>query len=139
MSFVLDASMTMSWCFADESTPFGRQVLTELFDSYAVVPALWPFEIANVLAINEKRGRITEAISQEFLQTLSGLDIRIDNFSRTVDGMTLLPLVRRYGLSAYDAAYLELAKRLGLPLASFDNELIAAASREGVALVGQRT
>jgi predicted nucleic acid-binding protein len=139
MSFVLDASMTMSWCFADESTPFGRQVLTELFDSYAVVPALWPFEIANVLAINEKRGRITEAISQEFLQTLTGLDIRIDNFSRTVDGMTLLPLVRRYGLSAYDAAYLELAKRLGLPLASFDNELIAAASREGVALVGQRT
>jgi predicted nucleic acid-binding protein len=92
-----------------------------------------------VLAINEKRGRITEAISQEFLQTLSGLDIRIDHSSRTVDGMTLLPLVQRHGLSAYDAAYLELAKRMGLPLASFDHELIAAASREGITLVGQQT
>ena len=139
MPFVLDASMTMSWCFADESTPYGRGVLAALLDTYAEVPTLWPFEIANVLAINEKRGRITEAISQEFLQTLSGLDIRIDHSSRTVDGMTLLPLVRRHGLSAYDAAYLELAKRMGLPLASFDHELIAAASREGIALVGQQT
>jgi predicted nucleic acid-binding protein len=135
MPFVLDASMTMSWCFADESTPYGRQVLSKLFDSYAAVPALWPFEIANVLAVNEKRGRITEARSEEFLQTLSGLDIRIDKSSRTVDGMNLLPLVRRHGLSAYDAAYLELAMRLALPLASYDKELIAAASREGIVLV----
>jgi predicted nucleic acid-binding protein len=139
MAFVLDASMTMSWCFADESTPYGRQVLAALLDSYAEVPALWPFEIANVLAINEKRQRITEATSQEFLQTLSGLDIRIDHSSSAVEGKALLPLVRRYGLTAYDAAYLELAKRKGLPLASFDKELIEAAAREGIVLVGQQT
>jgi predicted nucleic acid-binding protein len=138
MSFVLDASMTMSWCFADESTPYGRRVLAELIESYAEVPALWSFEIANVLATNEKRQRISEAISQEFLQTLSGLDIRIDRSSPAVDGKTLLPLVRRYGLTAYDAAYLELAKRKGLPLATFDKELIAAASLEGIALVGRQ-
>jgi predicted nucleic acid-binding protein len=138
MPFVLDASMTMSWCFADESTPYGRRVLAELLDSYAEVPALWPFEIANVLATNEKRRRITEAISEEFLQTLAGLDIRIDHSLPTVYGLTLLPLVRRHGLTAYDAAYLELAKRKGLPLATFDNELIAAASLEGIALVGQQ-
>jgi predicted nucleic acid-binding protein len=137
MPFVLDASMTMSWCFADESTPYGRRVLAALLDSHAEVPALWPFEIANVLAINEKRRRITEAASQEFLQTLSGLDIRIDQSSSAVDGRILLPLVRRYGLTAYDAAYLELAKRKGLPLATFDKDLIAAASLEGIALVGQ--
>jgi predicted nucleic acid-binding protein len=135
MPFVLDASMTMSWCFADESTPFGRSVLASLVDTYAEVPALWPFEIANVLAVNERRRRITEAISNEFLQTLSGLDIRIDRSFHAADGKTLLPLVRRHGLSAYDAAYLELAKRKGLPLASFDRELIAAAALEGIALV----
>ena len=137
MPFVLDASMTMSWCFADESTPYSRSVLALLLGSYAEVPALWPFEIANVLAINEKRRRISDAVSDEFLQTLSGLDIRIDKSSRAVDGNTLLPLTRRYGLTAYDAAYLELAKRKQLPLASFDKELIKAAAQEGIALIGQ--
>ena len=136
MPFVLDASMTMSWCFADESTPYSRQVLDSLLDSYAEVPALWPFEIANVLAVNEKRQRLTKAASVEFLQTLSGLDIRIDRSFPEVDGKVLLPLVWRYGLTAYDTAYLELAKRKGLPLATFDKELIAAASLEGVTLVG---
>jgi len=136
MPFVLDASMTMSWCFADESTPYSRRVLDSLLDSYVEVPALWTFEIANVLAVNEKRQRLTKAASVEFLQTLSGLDIRIDRSFPMVDGKVLLPLVWRYGLTAYDAAYLELAKRKGLPLATFDKELIAAASLEGVALVG---
>jgi predicted nucleic acid-binding protein len=70
MPFVLDASMTMSWCFADESTPYSRLVLDSLLDSYAEVPALWTFEIANVLAVNEKRQRLTKAASIEFLQTL---------------------------------------------------------------------
>ena len=139
MPFVLDASMAMSWCFADESTPYSRQVLATLLDSYAEVPALWPFEIANVLAVNEKRRRITEAISQEFLETLAGLDIRIDKSLPGVDGNALLLLARRFGLTAYDAAYLELAKRKGLPLATFDRELIEAAAQEGVALVGRQT
>ena len=136
MPFVLDASMTMSWCFADESTPTSRRVLDLLLDSYAEVPALWTFEIANVLAVNEKRQRLTKAASVEFLQTLSGLDIRIDRSFPGLDGKVLLPLVWRYGLTAYDAAYLELAKRKGLPLATFDKELIAAALLEGVTLVG---
>jgi len=136
MPFVLDASMTMSWCFADESNPYSRRVLDSLLDSYAEVPALWPFEIANVLAVNEKRRRLTKTASVEFLQTLSGLDIRIDRSFPMVDGKVLLPFVWRYGLTAYDAAYLELAKRKGLPLATFDKELIAAATLEGVALVG---
>ena len=139
MPFVLDASMAMSWCFADESTPYSRQVLATLLDSYAEVPALWPFEIANVLAVNEKRRRITEAISQEFLETLAGLDIRIDKSLPGVDGNALLLLARRFGLTAYDADYLELAKRKGLPLATFDRELIEAAAQEGVALVGRQT
>jgi predicted nucleic acid-binding protein len=135
MPLVLDASMTMSWCFADESTPASRRVLDLLLDSYAEVPALWSFEVANVLAVNEKRQRLTKAASVEFLQKLSGLDIRIDRSFPAVDGEVLLPLVWRYGLTAYDAAYLELAKRKGLPLATFDKELIAAAPIEGVKLI----
>jgi predicted nucleic acid-binding protein len=135
MPFVLDASMTMSWCFADESTPASQRVLDLLLDSYAEVPALWSFEVANVLAVNEKRQRLTKAASAEFLQKLSGLDIRIDRSFPAMDGKLLLPLVWRYGLTAYDAAYLELAIRKGLPLATFDKELIAAAPLEGVKLI----
>jgi predicted nucleic acid-binding protein len=71
------------------------------------------------------------------LQTLAGLDIRIDQATPPIDGKALLPLVRRYGLTAYDAAYLELARRKGLPLATFDKDLILAATQEGVELVSQ--
>jgi predicted nucleic acid-binding protein len=138
MPFVIDASITMSWCFADESAPYSRGVLQSLLDTYAEVPALWLFEVANVLAVGERRQRITAALSDEFLKALSGLDIRIEPRTSPVASMDLLVLVRRYGLTAYDAAYLELAKRKGLPLATLDKELITAASHESVALVGQR-
>ena len=135
MPFVLDASMTMSWCFVDESTPYGRIVLQSLLDTYAEVPALWTFEVANVLAVSERKQRIVPALSDEFLRVLAGLDIRVEQPFTPVAGANLLQLVRRYGLTAYDAAYLELAKRKGLALATFDKDLIKAASQEGVALV----
>jgi predicted nucleic acid-binding protein len=138
MPFVLDTSLTMSWCFADESTDLSRSVLESLSHTYAEVPALWLVEVANVLAINERKSRINTALSDEFLTSLSGLDIRVDQREPRVDGTDLLPLVRRYGLTAYDAAYLELAKRKGLPLATFDKDLIRVAPQEGVALVGDR-
>ncbi len=135
MPFVLDASITMSWCFADESTPYTRSVLASLLDTYAEVPSLWTFEVANVLAVNEKKQRITSAIADEFIHTLTGLDIRVEQAAAPVNGNALLPLVRRYGLTAYDAAYLELAKRKNMPLATLDKDLIAAAPQEGVTLV----
>jgi predicted nucleic acid-binding protein len=137
MPFVLDTSVTMSWCFADESTPYTRNVLASLLDTYAEVPALWTFEVANVLAVNERRKRITSTISDEFMRTLASLDIRVEQAAPPIDGTTLLPLARRYGLTAYDAAYFELAKRRGLPLATLDTDLLLAAPQEGVALVGQ--
>lgn len=137
MPIVLDTSMTMSWCFADESTRYSRSVLQLLLTTYAEVPALWLFEVANVLAVNERRQRITSALADEFLKTLARLDIRVEQREPPISGADLLPLVRRYGLTAYDSAYLELAKRKGLPLATFDRELIQAALREGVALVPQ--
>jgi predicted nucleic acid-binding protein len=138
MPFILDASITMSWCFADESAPYSRSVLQSLSETYAEVPPLWIFEVANVLAIGERKQRITAALSHEFVKTLSGLDIRIEQPTAPVASIDLLVLARRYGLSAYDAAYLELARRKGLPLATLDKELIKAASQENVALVGQQ-
>jgi predicted nucleic acid-binding protein len=137
MPFVLDASMTMTWCFADEGTPYSRSVLQLLLNTYAEVPAVWVFEVANVLAIGERKQRIAAALSDEFMNVLSGLDIRIEQ--PTPPGTELLLLVRRYGLTAYDAAYLELAKRKGLALATFDSDLIKAASQENVALLGRES
>jgi predicted nucleic acid-binding protein len=118
MPLVLDASMTMIWCFSNEITTYSQSVLTTLMGSYAEVPALWLVEVTNVLAINERKKRITSLGSEEFLQTLAGLDIRIEPASQPMDGQALLSLTRRYGLTAYDAVYLELAKRKGLPLAT---------------------
>ena len=136
MPFVLDASMTMAWCFADEITPYTRYVLGLLRDTYAEVPPLWTLEVANVLAVSERRQRITSSGSEEFLDLLGGLDIRI-NHTISLGSKTLLLLARRYGLTSYDAAYLELAKRTGLPLATFDKDLLAAAAKEGVPVVTQ--
>ena len=137
MPFVLDASVTMTWCFADESTPYSRSVLQLLLSTYAEVPPVWFFEVANVLAIGERKQRIAAALSDEFMNVLSGLDIRIEQ--PTPPGTELLLLVTRYGLTAYDAAYLELAKRKGLALATFDSDLIKAASQENVALLGRES
>lgn len=136
MPLVLDASVTMSWCFADESTPYTRRVLTLLLDTYAEVPALWTFEVANVLAVNERRKRMGIAVSQEFLRTLAGLDIRVEQ-APPVDANVLLSFTRRHGLTAYDAAYLELAVRKNLSLATFDKDLIRAATQEGVTVLSQ--
>ena len=137
MPFVLDASVTIAWCLTNESTPYTRSVLSRLVDTYAEVPALWNFEVANVLAICERRQRITSVVSENFLRTLDGLDIRVEQSSPVVDANVLLPLARRYGLTAYDAAYLELSKRKNLPLATLDKDLIAAAPHEGVTLLSQ--
>ncbi len=137
MAFVIDASMTMSWCFADEMTPYSQSVLDTLRRSYAEVPALWLIEVKNVLLMNERRSRVTVQGSKEFLESLMVLDIRIESDDPSFDDRVLLPLARRHGLTAYDAAYLELARRRTLPLATFDKELIKAAPLEGVALVAQ--
>jgi predicted nucleic acid-binding protein len=137
MPFVLDASVAASWCFRDETTPYNQGILHALTTSYAEAPTLLLVEIANVLAINERKGRITPAVSALFLQKLGALDIRIEFAGPPVGGELLLPLTRRYGLTAYDAAYLELARRKSLPLATLDKDLIRAARLAGVALLSE--
>jgi predicted nucleic acid-binding protein len=134
--FVLDASMTLSWAFEGESTPFTVAVLRSLETVHAIAPALWAFEVASVLSIAERRGRMNAGAQAAFLERLRLLPIAIEHRPATWLAQQILPLARTYHLSAYDAAYLELAIREGLPLATLDDDLRRAAAGAGVALVG---
>lgn len=105
-----------------------------LQESYALVPALWHFEVGNVLIMNERKGRITSLQSQRFLELTKTLDIRTDFMSATLAEDTCLALARTHQLTVYDASYLELAVRSGLPLATIDKSLVRAAQRQSVSL-----
>lgn len=130
--FVLDCSVTMAWCFADESAPYPNQVLETLRDGEAFVPAVWPLEVANVLAAGERRQRVTEANASRFVDLLSRLRIRLDPVSGELSVGRLFALAREFSLSAYDASYLELASRRDLPLATLDKKLLSVAQNVGV-------
>ncbi|MCL5884153.1 MAG: type II toxin-antitoxin system VapC family toxin [Deltaproteobacteria bacterium] len=132
--FVLDCSVAMAWCFGDETNPYSEAVLQGLADNGAVAPSIWPLEMANVLLVAERRKRISKAQSRRFVELLQALPIAVDDVSaaRAWDGV--LSLAREQQLSAYDAAYLELAMREGLPLATLDGALRKAARSCGVAL-----
>ncbi len=129
---VLDNSVTMSWCFPDEQDPYAQDVLRALPGTAAAVPTLWPLEVANILLVGERRGRITQADSATFIGLLEGLPIHIDDETSEHAMKASLSLARAQNLSVYDAAYLELALRRGLPLATLDDKLKAAAAAVGV-------
>ena len=129
---VLDASIALSWCFRNEATAVGDRVLERLAAETASVPAIWHLEIANVLALSERRGRLTPANSSEFIALLETLDVVIHDETPSRALGRILDLARAKRLTAYDAAYLELAMRLGIPLASKDADLCDAAERLGV-------
>jgi len=131
--FVLDASVAATWAFEDESHPDAALALARLQHDGARVPSLWWFELRNALLVNERRGRITEAGTAGFLRDIGRLAIGID---RSPEGAALLTIARRHRLTVYDAAYLELAQREDLPLASLDAALRAAAAASGVQLLG---
>jgi len=133
MAFVLDASITACWAFQDEDHPDAALAFRQMRSEEAVVPCLWWFEVRNILVVNERRRRIAESDTAAFLLNLSKLRIRID---RAPDEVAVLRLARTRRLSVYDAAYLELAQREGLPLATLDADLKKAAAAEGVVLNG---
>jgi predicted nucleic acid-binding protein len=135
MAFVLDASITACWAFADEDHPDAALAFQQMRTEEAVVPCLWWFEVRNILVVNERRGRILEPDTTIFLLNLAQLRIRVD---RVPEEGAVLRLARTHRLSVYDAAYLELAKREGLPLATLDAALQKAAVGEGVALLSSR-
>jgi predicted nucleic acid-binding protein len=132
---VLDASVALSWCFKNEATTAGDRVLARLANEAASVPAIWHLEIANVLALSERRARITPANSSEFIALLETLVIVIDEETPSRALGRVLDLARAQRLTAYDAAYLELAMRLAIPLASKDAALCDAGERLGVGVL----
>jgi predicted nucleic acid-binding protein len=132
--FVLDCSVTMAWCFENESDAYARAVLASIPRGPAVVPPLWLLEVANVLLVAERRRRITGADASRFLELLGELPLVVAE-PEAIPGMAaLVTLGRELSLSAYDAAYLHLARRERMPLASRDRALRTAAGRAGVAL-----
>ncbi|WP_392476288.1 type II toxin-antitoxin system VapC family toxin [Nostoc sp. C110] len=135
MQFVLDCSVAISWCLVDENNPTANAILAIMPDAEAFVPGIWSLEIANVLLVAERRNRMTQDQSEEAITLLQSLLIQVDTATDANALGATLTLGRQEGLAAYDAAYLELALRLGLPLATIDQRLAEAATRCGVDLV----
>ena len=134
MKFVLDASVALAWCFEDTASPAADYALAVLEKGgEAIAPALWRLELANVLVMAEKRKRLSEADTARFLSLVENLPIRVVPDHGGVE--TFVVLARAHGLTAYDSAYLDLALRTGLPLATLDSQLADAARKAGVAVM----
>lgn len=137
MTVVVDASVTMSWLLMDgkpTDRDYAFSVLASLTDpdAEALVPQVWGLEVANVIARAEASGLITAAQSEAFLEMLAALDVTVDDTTHSRALTDILALARRYALSTYDAAYLELALRSGLPLATLDADLARAGKKAGI-------
>ena len=135
MAFVVDASVALAWCFEDEESVAAYRVLARLESDAAVAPPIWPLEVANGLRSAERRGRIDEREMPGLVRLLTTLPIEVEAVGLVRALGDVLPMARSLGLSTYDAAYVDLALRRGLPLATADEYLAQAAEAAGVELV----
>ena len=137
MSLVLDSSVALAWVYANETT----DAILRVFDSVRVdgawIPGLWRWEIANVLQLNVRRGRHSADFRDDALDTLALLPVKVDAEADRQAWSATLHLAERHGLTVYDAAYLEIASRRKIPLATVDRQLRAAATGEGIQLLGE--
>jgi predicted nucleic acid-binding protein len=136
MSLVLDCSITLAWVYADETTAAVRHVFDLVSQGGAWAPALWRLEVANVLEMSTRRGRHNAAFRDATLADLTHLPIQVDGETDIRAWTETLGLAERHRLTLYDAAYLELAQRRGLPLATLDRDLRRAAGAEKVRALG---
>jgi predicted nucleic acid-binding protein len=132
-AFVLDGSVTLAWFFEDETDAYAESIEDALARAKAYVPAIWWLEVANAVLVGERRGRTTEAKATAFLSLLQRLPIVADEETIARAWHETLISARAHGLSVYDASYLEVALRRGLPLATLDDKLKTAATAVGVA------
>jgi predicted nucleic acid-binding protein len=130
---VIDASVTVAWCNPDEHSPEADRVMDAVKERGAIVPTIWSLEVANAMLVAERRGRLARADGFTFLSSLQQLPIQIDAGSDAHFSPSVFTLAREHTLSYYDATYLELALRTGLPLATFDTALLRAMAASGVA------
>jgi predicted nucleic acid-binding protein len=129
---VIDASVTLAWCFPDEASEYADGVLVALEGHAILVPALWSIEITNAVLVAERRKRVKQSEMRRFVELLDGLTVIMDSQSVTESVSNILPIAREYGLSAYDAAYLDVAIRHGVPLATLDSALQKAGRKAGI-------
>ena len=135
-SFVVDSSVALAWCFEDEATSATRQLLDRMGHERAAVPAWWFVEVTNVLALAERKGRISPVKTAQFISLLDGFDLDIDNEASSRAFSQLLSYCRSFQLTSYDAIYLDLAVRRQVPLATLDDPLRKAAKKMGVKVLG---
>ncbi|MCA1786007.1 MAG: type II toxin-antitoxin system VapC family toxin [Desulfobacteraceae bacterium] len=133
--FVIDNSVVMTWCFKDENSQYSDFILHKFESVTAIVPSIWPLEVTNVLLVAERSERISEADSTRFIALLSELPIIVDQESPERMIKEIFALARKHNLSSYDASYLDLAMRKGLPIATLDKNLLAAAKRSKVSIL----
>jgi predicted nucleic acid-binding protein len=133
--FVIDASVTLAWCFEDESRLDADRVLARLEQEEALAPAHWPLEVANALHTAERRGRMEASELPRLRALLAALPVEVAPVELTTATGGILETARTYDLTAYDAACLDLAAIRGLPLATVDERLRAACARAGVEVV----
>lgn len=134
--FVVDASVALAWCFADEASPAADAALGRLEREDAIAPAIWPLEVANGLRTAERRARLDLVEVPRIRELLLSLPVQVEPVALTEALGEITVVARRLELTAYDAAYVQLAARRGLPLATIDERLKAAATVVGVALLG---
>ena len=128
----IDASVALAWCFPDEASNYADSVLLALENQTVIVPAIWAVEITNALLVGQRRKRIRQPEVRRFVDLLKGLSIveERQTFAETVSNV--LPLAREYDLSAYDAAYLDVAIRHEIPLATLDAAMQKACTAAGI-------
>ena len=132
---VVDASVALAWCFPDEASGYAETVLIALEGKRVLVPAVWPLEVTNAVVVAERRKRVSQPEIRRFVELLEGLTIHEDSLPVAGSVSNILPLAREYGLSAYDASYLEVAIRHGAPLATLDSGLEKAGRKAGVEIL----
>jgi predicted nucleic acid-binding protein len=130
--FVLDCSVVLAWYFADEADRYADAVAAALTNATALVPSLFHLELANILVVGERRKRSTEAQATAFLGRLAAMPIVVDGQTVARAWSDTIALARSHSLSTYDAAYLELAMRESVPLATLDDKLETAATALGI-------
>ena len=131
---VVDASVALAWCFPDEASVYADDVLVALEGKDILIPAVWALEIANAILVGERQKRLRTPEIQRFTTLLENLSVVQEAPPVGEQVRNVLPLAHAYGLSAYDAVYLELAMRRVIPLATLDGKLRKAAARAGVSI-----
>lgn len=135
MPFVMDASVALSWCFEDEASSYADRIQDLLARDVALVPSIWPLEVANALRTAERRRRLRSAEVMRFTELLQALPIMVDSPLLPRALGSVLAVARTYHLTCYDASYVELAVREGMPLATQDKRLQDVCTRAGVSRV----